>query len=437
MPRLFLCLKKETKLNQTTIKIIDKPCGSGKTTTMINGFNNNDKYLVIVPLLSEVERVIKQSEEVPFVQPHANDNEAGTKFASLEEQLLLGCNIVSTHRMYENLVPVAKAGLLDDYHIIIDEVPDIVHPIASKSSTSIEEFYVASGYMEVDEDSGLIKPTQKWIERHDQVSDTLSSKILTAAMSGCLYLQDNKMFIWALPSTILQAGRSLTVLTYKSEGSMFLSYLRKLQLPYAVEVDKDAEGEFLRQASELITLRDIPKLNRHKLSYTGQQQGQKLAKYVSELNIALKNLKERKLQGVAVKDILITCKKDAWIEASRDNKTKAGVFAKNSRLSKATWVANTTRGTNDYANCSHLIYLYDQHPNQYLTRWLGDSSREFADQYALTELVQWVWRSRIRKGEPITLYLPCPRMKKLFEEWLQQSNNKDDPLTVFQNNIDL
>ena len=97
MPRLFLCLQKETKLNQTTIKIIDKPCGSGKTTAMINGFNNNDKYLVIVPLLSELERVIKQSEEVPFVQPHANDNEAGTKFASLEEKVLLGCNIVTPH----------------------------------------------------------------------------------------------------------------------------------------------------------------------------------------------------------------------------------------------------------------------------------------------------------------------------------------------------
>ena len=406
------------------IKIIDKPCGSGKTTAMINNFNNNEKYLVIVPLLSEVERVIEQSEEVPFVQPHANDNEAGTKFASLEEQLLLGCNIVSTHNMYERLVPLAKAGLLDDYHIIIDEVPDIVHPIASKSSTSIREFYIESGYMEVDEGSGLVKPTQKWVEQQDQVSDTLSPKILTAAMSGCLYLQDNKMFIWALPSTILQAGRSLTVLTYKSEGSMFLSYLHKLQLPYEVEEDEDLEARFLQKAASLITIEDIPALSKHKLSYTGQQQGQKLAKYVSELNTALKNLRERKLKGVDVKDILITCKKDAWIEAEKDHKTKAGVFAKDSRLSQATWVANTTRGTNEYAHCSYLLYLYDQHPNQYLMRWLGDCSNEFSRQYALTELVQWVWRSRIRKGEPITLYLPCKRMRKLFEEWLSHNNNQ-------------
>jgi hypothetical protein len=53
-----------------------------------------------------------------------------------------------------------------------------------------------------------------------------------------------------------------------------------------------------------------------------------------------------------------------------------------------------------------------------LARWLGDSSQAFKDAYALTELIQWVWRSRIRKGEPITLYLPSPRMRRLFEEWL-------------------
>tara|TARA_B100000683_G_C12361340_1_gene503167 strand:- start:354 stop:701 length:348 start_codon:yes stop_codon:yes gene_type:complete len=108
----------------------------------------------------------------------------------------------------------------------------------------------------------------------------------------------------------------------------------------------------------------------------------------------------------------------AWIEAAKDNKTKAGVLAKNSCLLQATWVANTTRGTNKYAYCSHLIYLYDQHPNEYLTRWLEDGSNKFADRYALTELIQWVWRSRIRNGEPITLFPPCPRMKKLFVEWL-------------------
>ena len=153
--------------------------------------------------------------------------------------------------------------------------------------------------------------------------------------------------------------------------------------------------------------------------------------YYSKVARSLKNLKERKLVGVDINSILVTSKKDAWLKASNDNQPKPGVFAKNSRLKDANWIANTTRGTNDYAHCSHLIYLYDQNINPVVARWLGNSSRAFNDAYelgnssrafndayALTELIQWVWRSRVRRGEPITLYLPSPRMRRLFEEWL-------------------
>jgi hypothetical protein len=69
-------------------------------------------------------------------------------------------------------------------------------------------------------------------------------------------------------------------------------------------------------------------------------------------------------------------------------------------------------------HCSHLIYLYDQHVNPVVAGWLEDSTGDFNDAYALTEFIQWVWRSRVRRGENITLYLPSPRMWELFEEWL-------------------
>jgi hypothetical protein len=84
-------------------------------------------------LLTEVTRVIEGSKDIEFVQPHANDNEQGTKTSSLEAQLLLGNNIATTHEMYERLVPMVKAGLLDDYDIIIDEVPNVVKSVTSKS----------------------------------------------------------------------------------------------------------------------------------------------------------------------------------------------------------------------------------------------------------------------------------------------------------------
>ena len=405
-------------MTTTPIKIIDKPCGSGKTTAMINNFNNQDKYLVIVPLLSEVDRIVEGSMEVEFVQPHANDNNSGTKYASLEKHLILGRNIVSTHKMYESLVPLAKAGLLSDYHIIIDEVLDVVKPIAMKSKTSIDEFYIDTGFMEVDEGSGRVMPKQKWIDTRDQVFDTLSPKILSAAMSGCLYLQDRQMFIWALPPIILQAGLSLTVLTYKAEGSLFVAYLRKLGLSFQLDTNTSTDNQFREKAAELVTIKDIRALKNQKFSHNAQQKGLKSTSYCKKVSGSLKNLKGRKLGDIEAKNILITCMKDAWLMPANDNKVNRGPFAKNSRLGEANWIPNTTRGTNNFAHCSHLIYLYDQHPHPFITRWLGDSSTAFADAYALTELIQWVWRSRVRRGQPITLYLPSLRMRMLFERWL-------------------
>ncbi len=57
--------------------------------------------------------------------------------------------------------------------------------------------------------------------------------------------------------------------------------------------------------------------------------------------------------------------KNVWYR--NGDKTDSGSFASGFELFKgANWVAKVTRGTNDYAHCSHLIYLYDQHMNPYV-----------------------------------------------------------------------
>ena len=46
---------------QSTVTVRDNPCGSGKTTSLIEGFHSDGMYLVIVPLLTEVERDVEWS----------------------------------------------------------------------------------------------------------------------------------------------------------------------------------------------------------------------------------------------------------------------------------------------------------------------------------------------------------------------------------------
>lgn len=41
--------------------------------------------------------------------------------------------------------------------------------------------------------------------------------------------------------------------------------------------------------------------------------------------------------------------------------------------------------------------------------------------FALSEMLQWVWRSRIRNGQPIKVCILSDRMLRLFQHWLSGS----------------
>ena len=60
-----------------------------------------------------------------------------------------------------------------------------------------------------------------------------------------------------MPKELLTAGRTTTILTYKSEGSVLSSYLTKLDVPVEVANDNQCEEAFRKKAAELITIKDL------------------------------------------------------------------------------------------------------------------------------------------------------------------------------------
>ena len=42
------------------------------------------------------------------------------------------------------------------------------------------------------------------------------------------------------------------------------------------------------------------------------------------------------------------------------------------------------------------------------------------DTWALSELIQWVFRSAIRENKEINVYIPSERMRNLLVEWLNK-----------------
>ena len=401
------------------ITITDLPCGSGKTSKMIRALQPDKLYLIVVPLLTEVKRVLAETSHLNIAEPSSSLTEVGAKKAALMELINRRQSIVTTHQLYSDIGQLAAAGLLKSYNVIIDEVPGVVSVVKTLSKRSLEEFYVSPGYLDVSA-GGVCTVTAKWDNLVDVVSDTLDPQIKQYAQARNLYVCEQGTFLTAASRALFNCCASVKVLTYLSKGSYFLRYLEKMKLPYQLETDEQLDAAFKAKALQLISFVNTKSLEKISLGYAKQTGYSERCKEVRVVRSGLKNWRERHLKGVPLEDIMVTCAESNWRDpkAFKNGKLKLTGFAKTTGLGKVHWLANQTRGTNDYSHCSHLIYLYDKHPMPPITQWLECPTKEFSDAYGLTELIQWIWRSRIRNGQPITLYLPSPRMKRLLQDWL-------------------
>ena len=89
-----------------------------------------------------------------------------------------------------------------------------------------------------------------------------------------------------------------------------------------------------------------------------------------------------------------------------------------------TFVVHNARATNKFSSRTKLAYC--------INRFLQPEvkilycNRGFVideNQWALGEMIQWIWRSAIRNGQPIQLYVPSKRMRDLLLEWLGVDEN--------------
>ena len=226
-----------------------------------------------------------------------------------------------------------------------------------------------------------------------------------------------------------------------------------------VEYIGQAEDAAWRQdVANALTVLSIPGLEEQLWNYTAQLKGIKKHSECASIGHELRKFKDGELEGVNLNSVMLTCARDLWHDNRSGQKPAAGRLAKHTRMfgravkeedfdheteryvdkwstNGVRFVPNTTRGTNDHAGCTHAVYLYDQHPNPQLLTFLGmarnsQDAYQFCDAYALTELVQWLFRSAIRVGglnstgrqykprRRVTVYIPSQRMRNLLLNWL-------------------
>lgn len=414
----------------------------------------------MTPLLSEVERIKKYTEAAYYDPQYYQRTDllggeigSKTKLQDFNDLLAEGKNIVTTHTTFTNATSETISILQDNgYNLILDETVDVLSPLNDLISTP--RYKITKKGLKLMLDNQLIAVDENcrvcWTGGPQPIEgEDLHPfcEVQRYAENGNLLLIDGGLFVWEFPPDVFAAMESIIILTYQIEGSFLHPYMQihgmnyeKASVigsydthfeicPYKVNMEKRQKWK------QLITLYDDKKeLDFGRLSATWFKECVKDHSNSKEATKLRRGL-HRFFNSVGAKpwDVMWTAPKDCRSniapkgfklireltdeEKSGRNQAQLNEYIDTNGL--RCWIASTSRATNNYSNRHVLAYMLNLNPNPEIVKYFGKQGAPLSrDAFALAGLIQWVWRSAIRKEEHVTLWLPSPRMKKVFTEWL-------------------
>lgn len=411
------------------IKVCDAIMGSGKSSAAIGYMNANPgkKYIYITPYLDEAERVKNNCPKLNFKEPKNNLPEFGfRKYAHTLELVKNGENITSTHNMFlrysDDILKYIKE---QGYILIIDEAVDTLR-LSDVKQQDIRLLKDA-GWISEENDTMDIRPTFEYSDGRfkDIVSTAQSNKLISLDDGNGEYY-----CYWMLTDDVLKAFSEVYVLTYMFEAQIMKYYLDIVGLEYTyIGIIKDGNGynfcdrplyipEYTKNLSSKIHIFDNAKANdignnKNSLSVNWFKRSGKSAEANRErLKKSVNNFFNNYHRGKPAAARMWATYKTAE-SAVRDK----GYYYQN--------IAFNAKATNDYRDRQVLAYCVNiyMHPSEknYLIKHGADV---LEDRYALSVMVQWIWRSAIRDGKEIWIYIPSKRMRTLLRDWITEVEEK-------------
>lgn len=395
--------------NIEKIQVIDAVMGAGKTTRMIEEIERADlsrKFIYITPFLDEIERIKKSVKSRQFEAPTKNV-EGGRKLTSLKRLIEDGKNVAATHSLFEmaddELIELLEAS---DYTLILDEVMDV-----------IDKATVSSSDMRILLDKEFIKIEDnrvEWTATAAEYEGGRFDDIRLLAEAGNLYYHRNQFLIWAFPPRVFAAFKKVTVLTYLFDAQVQRYYFDLYKIPYVKYSVIDNEiVPYNRKADNRAELFKLIELydgdhNRHgNYSEFAFSKGWMTRRTEAELEAIQKSIYSyvRRVANAKSSEVLWTTLKDF------EHDLRGSGYSKG-------FIPVNMRATNDYADRHVLVYAFSRFMNPYEKSFFQDNGVTVnEDLLALSDMLQWIWRSRIRNGESIKLYLPSSRMRGLLKRW--------------------
>lgn len=390
------------------VKVIDAVMGAGKTTWALDYIDRaptTEKFIYITPFLSEIDRVITTVKNREFVQP-TNAVGGGRKLDSLKKLIENGENIAATHSLFEmaddELIELLGAA---NYTLLLDEVMDVVEK--ATVSPSDMRLLLDKEYIKI-EDNRV-----KWMAKDVEYEYGRFDDIKLLAKAGNLFYHRDRFLVWAFPPQVFKAFKDVYVMTYLFDAQVQRYYFDLYDIGYELSSLDDgrltAFNRKLDNRDELYKLIDVYDgvHNRHgnnKYAFSrgwfGRRDGDELIEIKKSIYSYVRRIAKAK-----AKEVMWTTLKDYKTHLQGKGYTRG-------------FTPINLRATNEYADRSTLIYAYNRFMNPYERSFFEDNGVKVNEELlAISDLLQWVWRSQIRNGEPIKLYLPPARMRRLLKEW--------------------
>lgn len=397
------------------LKVVDAGCGVGKTTAMINYINqdkDNNKFLYITPFLTEVERVKTACKDKNFQEPA----ELPTKTEDLLRLVEKEYNIVSTHALFKKLTDrVLDLTQFNNYTLIIDEAADVLEEI---DITKNDLKTIITEYTTIDDNN-----TVHWNEWNNDYEGRFEDYKNMIQMGGVKAHRSDTgevvSLVWAFPISIFESFKEVYILTYMFNGqkayyeynnvNIINMYVKDFQLTTEPQVYNYEEQK------KLITVIEDEKLNsignnRGSLSMSWFSRNAKTA-LMKQLQNNINNFFKNIVKGTPINQKLWTTFKEYSDIVKGKGYTNA-------------FVPINIRATNDYKDSTAVAYIANRYMKPTLKHFFEvEGIKVDEDAYALSELIQFIYRSAIRDGKPITVYIPSKRMRELFIDWI---NKKDE-----------
>ena len=394
------------------LKVIDAGCGVGKTTAMINYINEdtkNKKFLYITPFLTEVERILTSCKSKNFVEPQELPTKSENIISLIEQQR----NIVSTHALFKKLTEKAlDLTQFNEYVLIIDETADVIEEI---DITKSDLKTIISQYVNIDENNNLFWYATDYEGRFEDYKNIIELGGVKAHRSESGEIIS---LVWVFPPSIFESFKEVYVLTYMFNGQKaYYEYNNiTIQNLYVKDFHLTTEPQVYNYEIQksLITVIDDEALNA-----IGNNNGSlslswflrnKDTPLIKKLKNNIYTFFRRKAGKVASDEKLWTTFKDYADDLSGKGYKKS-------------FAPINIRATNDYRKTRAIAYIANKFMKPTLKHFFEvEGIKIEEDTYSLSELIQFVYRSAIRDGKPITVYIPSKRMRELFLKWLTKKD---------------